>query len=310
MTGNCLPWVRHVHKHDEIYNDDTLIYLEKKDSTKSMKGIGNVTLKQLSEHGVSIVKDVLTYDAGNMTSALRKIRTYIGHFKVLDSRPPPTDHRKDDNPYESLYGRTWRDEVINSTAMKPFVCITELVTHIYKESEHIMKGTVHEDSWYFYHDALSLMTSSKRKIWMREKGYLDKWILPEENLNKGTRYAYSPVGNSPELMPLDCSLFEYLHKCVNRHVVYTLKLHKGDDKKFSLATIPKAVSAYTRIWNDPLGEPSSHIIIQDIDKTLGSMVAIYENDGAVVQGLGNKTGKRHVVTGGWGGLVKGAMQIA
>ena len=30
LTGNCLPWVRHVHKNDEIYNDDTLIYLKKR----------------------------------------------------------------------------------------------------------------------------------------------------------------------------------------------------------------------------------------------------------------------------------------
>ena len=79
-----------------------LIYLKKKDSAKIMKGIGNVTLKKLSKHGVSTVKDALTYDAGNMTSAVIKMRTYIDHFKVLDSRPPPTDHRKDDNPYESL----------------------------------------------------------------------------------------------------------------------------------------------------------------------------------------------------------------
>lgn len=86
-------------------------------------------------------------------------------------------------------------------------------------------------------------------------------------------------------MPLDFSLFEDLHKCVKRHVVYTLNLDKGDDKNFSLATIPKAVSAYTKIWNEPLGENLSHRIIEDIDKTVVSMVAIYENDGAVVQEL-------------------------
>ena len=64
------------------------------------------------------------------------------------------------------------------------------------------------------------------------------------------------------------------------------------------------MSAYTRIWNDPLGEPLSHRIIQDIEKTVVSMVAIYENDGAVVQGLGNGMGKRRVVTGAWGGRHK------
>jgi hypothetical protein len=29
LTGKCLPWVRHVHNYDEIYNDNTLIYLKK-----------------------------------------------------------------------------------------------------------------------------------------------------------------------------------------------------------------------------------------------------------------------------------------
>ena len=111
-----------------------------------MKGICNVTLKQLREYGVSIVKDAMTYDAGNMTSAVIKLRTYISHFKVLESRPPSIYHGKDDNLYESLYCRQWRDEVINSTAMKLFVCIPNLVTYIYKESERIMKGNVHEDS--------------------------------------------------------------------------------------------------------------------------------------------------------------------
>ena len=40
------------------------------------------------------------------------------------------------------------------------------------------------------------------------------------------------------------------------------------------------------------------------------MVAIYEHDGAVVQGLGNQDGKRRLVTGGWGDLINGVMEIA
>ena len=30
LTGKYLPWVMHVHKHDEIYNEDKLIYLKNK----------------------------------------------------------------------------------------------------------------------------------------------------------------------------------------------------------------------------------------------------------------------------------------
>ena len=47
--------------------------------------------------------------------------------------------------------------------MKSYVCVTELVTHMYNKSKRIMNGTVHEDSWYFYLDEFSLMTLNTRK---------------------------------------------------------------------------------------------------------------------------------------------------
>ena len=101
---------------------------------------------------------------------------------------------------------------------------------------------------------------------MHKKGILEKCILHLQNLNEGTRYNKAPVGNSPEMMPLDCLLFEDLHKCVRRHVIYTLQLDINDNKNFSLATIKKAVSAYSRIWNDSNGEPTSERIVADIKK--------------------------------------------
>ena len=84
------------------------------------------------------------------------------------------------------------------------------------------------------------------------------------------------------------------------NVVYALSLHEGNEKKFSLETISKAVSAITIIWNEPLRETSSHRSVQIIYKTVGSMEQLFENDGDVVQVLGNRNGKRRVVTGGWG----------
>ena len=31
-----------------------------------------------------------------------------------------------------------------------------------------MRGTIHENDWYFYHDALSLMTATSMMKWMED----------------------------------------------------------------------------------------------------------------------------------------------
>eukprot|EP00957_Ditylum_brightwellii_P192008 14617104-Ditylum_brightwellii.AAC.1 len=47
-------------------------------------------------------------------------------------------------------------------------------------------GTKHTNDFFFYHGAFSLMTAKETLDWMREKEMLKHWILPEQNLNKGT----------------------------------------------------------------------------------------------------------------------------
>jgi hypothetical protein len=54
--------------------------------------------------------------------------------------------------------------------MSPYVCVTKMIEHIVAESALIFKGTKYEDSWVFYHDALSLMTAKETIMWMEEKG--------------------------------------------------------------------------------------------------------------------------------------------
>ena len=70
-----------------------------------------------------------------------------------------------------------------------------------------MKGKKHKTDFLFYHNALSLMKAKEFKKWMDENGILKKWLLPVTNLNTKTPYFGHPVGNSPEMMPLDTSLF-------------------------------------------------------------------------------------------------------
>ena len=72
-------------------------------------------------------------------------------------------------------------------------------------------------------------------------------------------------------------------------------------KKLSLDCVSQVVSSYSRIWNDENGEPSSHQIIQDINKTITSTKEIYKLNGTVVHGLGNRKGHRFEKKGGHGG---------
>ena len=69
-----------------------------------------------------------------------------------------------------------------------------------------MSGTVHENDWFFYHVALSLMTAKECKSWMERTlsscglNYMQKWLVPQNGLKEGTVYEGRPVGNSPEFM--------------------------------------------------------------------------------------------------------------
>jgi hypothetical protein len=82
------------------------------------------------------------------------------------------DHRKAVNPYMSRYGEGWKQHVKNSCMLKGYIDVRDMVRHIYKKSEELMKGTLYEDRWFFYHDALSLMMAQDTKDWMKEEGIL------------------------------------------------------------------------------------------------------------------------------------------
>ena len=57
-----------------------------------------------------------------------------------------------------------------------YCSINDLIDHMFIESEKIMKGTIHEDDYMVYHDALSLMTGKAPIDYMKSKGYWDKLI--------------------------------------------------------------------------------------------------------------------------------------
>ena len=99
-----------------------------------------------------------------------------------------------------------------------------------------MKGTKHEKDWYFYHDALSMMTFVETITWMKEKGYHQRFLLPQLGLLDGTIYHSSIPGDSPELMPLDNTLNKDYDDSAKQHCAVTIDLPVTDKRKFSLDT--------------------------------------------------------------------------
>ena len=87
------------------------------------------------------------------------------------------------------------------------------------ESEKLMKGSVHKDDFFIVHNALVSMTAKKKINWTRQNGYLHIWFLPLNVMQDGTPYSVSPVGNSPEFIPLD--------KCLNFDILNSLRMHSA-----------------------------------------------------------------------------------
>ena len=118
----------------------------------------------------------------------------------------------------------------------------------------------------------------------------EHWILPEHDLNsERSRFFGHPVGNSPELMIMDCSLNKDVQDELRRHVIYTAHLPEDDCRKFSMSTPLRLAHAVKRIYKNSL---SSKRIIQDTDKKQVSIQQIFEAKGIMLQNIGNRNGRR------------------
>ena len=51
--------------------------------------------------------------------------------------------------------------------MSKFCCITDLIRFMMKEAEKLIKGSIHEDNLFIFHDALVLMTAKETIKWMK-----------------------------------------------------------------------------------------------------------------------------------------------
>ena len=99
-------------------------------------------------------------------------------LQALPGNPPSSlkDHRKAKNPYHSRYGEGWVDKLKSSTEMSKFYCITDLIRFMMNEAEKLMKGSVHEENFYIFHDDLVLMTAKEMINWMKQKRVLTSLV--------------------------------------------------------------------------------------------------------------------------------------
>ena len=198
-----------------------------------------------------------------------------------------------------------------SSAFSGKVCITDLVKHMVMQTKKCYKSIAQKDSYHFVHDALSQLTKKCCVEWMMNTTFpgetthvYKRWVKPENGLNDhfGPKWWRRPIGNSPELMPLDNSLNQDVHESGRRHTLMSLTIRDRDNKDDRLITMttPKETArSYKRIFDPTTGvAPKSERILQDVNKVVHALQVIYEAEGVYVPGLagGCMPGRRHTST--------------
>lgn len=318
MARKTKKWV-----HDP--RPDGALYLD--DPVTRIPDVGPAIGKKLNENGLEKVSDIIGLDYRDMKViadrtrglSIKTLQKYISHCneKKADGDAPEITYYLDkENPYAAKFGTTidewgeedWKKEIRKSPTFSGVTCISELLKHIVIESKKFYANTEFESTYRFYHDALSQLTCPCTVAWMKatkvpgeEATIYDRWIKPEYGLNDeiGACWSGRPVGNSPELMPLDNSLNQDLHESVRKHVSMSLiirKLDASDPRLFSMATSKLTALAYQRIFHPVTGvSPRPTRIVQDINKVMHALKVIYEHEGVYVPGLakGSTKGKRN-----------------
>ena len=117
-----------------------------------------------------------------------------------------------------MYGDRW-EENLEREALVRKVCVTEMITHIYNVSKAEFTKNNNTEHWWFYHDALKLMTADATVAWMKAKGYYMHWLLPElnilYNIKECKHWRHIMPGNTPGSNPLDMQCFHDVNSRVN-----------------------------------------------------------------------------------------------
>lgn len=312
-------WLINPREEGKIYRNDPVDIIA---------GIGKQAKAALASGNVHSVGELLALgsDIGRFTrhrealyipGLVQKVER-VRDDVIPTNAPEIKSYLDAENPYKAKYGdkldewgeEEWKTVIKNSSVFTGVVCITELVKHIVLQAQRLYKSTRFANAYYFYHDALSQLTHESCVKWMKttiipgeDVCIYSRWVKPELGLNDqfGKRWWERPIGNSPEMMPLDNSLNQDIHEAVRGNVAFSLVLRPfaGNDPRLLSMSTPKATAEAYKILNHPVTgiSPTPERIVQDITQFIPACWAIYRAKGVYVPGLASHTpGHRHIVT--------------
>ena len=175
--------------------------------------------------------------------------------------------------------------------------------HLIKHGEDTFRNTTRKDTWMISHDALSILWEAKTQEWLQslpcpidgwpDRTWADRFVKFRGAYNDSVSQYYKNklCGDSPELMPLDCRLFQDIKEGVARNVAWTFLLPDNDPVKYSLASPKKVYHSIERTIR--AGCPTAARIQQDIYKLRETRQRIIAANGTYIPDSGaTRTGDR------------------
>ena len=94
------------------------------------------------------------------------------HSSSSTEKPSPSIkyHRQARKSYLLVHGERSVDKLESFAVIPKLCCITDLIWSMINEGEDLIKGSLHEDNFFIFRDALVLMTSKETIKWMIQKG--------------------------------------------------------------------------------------------------------------------------------------------
>jgi hypothetical protein len=132
--------------------------------------------------------------------------------------------------------------------------------------------------------------------YLREKGWLHRFMRCLGETNRGTRYEGKLVGDRPEFCRgLDAYGFADLKRCTERMRALTSTYAVNDPRRFNFGTPDQAWSTVSRCFQI---EPVSDRIIADIEDFPRVLQLVIEANGSVVQEINLRHGHRRATGSG------------
>ena len=165
--------------------------------------------------------------------------------------------------------------------------IKDLIDWTIDRGNELFADTRYSTTWWIYHDALAQWWEKSAQEHIKARGFEFRQWRADDTINAqiNRRYRNRLMGDSPELMPLDSSLFGDLIEKVAWLVVATGQM---GDNKYSMATPDKAWKTMVDAWELV---PEARIR-QDVGRFVTALDAIIAAEGAYVADMDLRNGHR------------------